>query len=357
METYSTHIMPVGGMSTWTPNNREKPLPPQPRRMPGRPKKKRRRAYHEVLVTKKPKKIPNKGGRPTKGQSSGSRGEASAPRNVGSRGEESVPRSASSRGQATISKNGQPVAQASVEVGGDSRGQAKVSVDAGGGYAACVNLSGGVMRGKKAADTLNPNETEFVNTTPITTQESQISPVRITPKPKWTRCRILQDKSPMKATSVGPSNRYEDNVVIGSYSVLTKASASLGVTSTGFQKMKTQGGRDSIPVPIWPKDVPPPSASEDLANKQKALEAMRKRAAVDGKKRTVDAVKRMLEKNASKQTDGGPSTCVNIEGSSVVASQPLMRKVGGANKQVRSQPLPVRVRAPSERIMRKKIAK
>nr|XP_043633761.1 uncharacterized protein LOC122604970 [Erigeron canadensis] len=40
MQLYDSHIMPVGGMSTWTINTKDKPLPPQPRKMPGRPKKK-----------------------------------------------------------------------------------------------------------------------------------------------------------------------------------------------------------------------------------------------------------------------------------------------------------------------------
>ncbi|XP_071738607.1 uncharacterized protein [Rutidosis leptorrhynchoides] len=49
MRAYSTYLKPVGGMSTWVPNALNKPLPPKPRIMPGRPKKKRTRAAHESV--------------------------------------------------------------------------------------------------------------------------------------------------------------------------------------------------------------------------------------------------------------------------------------------------------------------
>ncbi|KAJ9561399.1 hypothetical protein OSB04_006559 [Centaurea solstitialis] len=45
--TYSYHLQPVQGMNQWAPNPLNKPLPPKPRIMPGRPKKKRKRAAHE----------------------------------------------------------------------------------------------------------------------------------------------------------------------------------------------------------------------------------------------------------------------------------------------------------------------
>ncbi|XP_071740697.1 uncharacterized protein [Rutidosis leptorrhynchoides] len=45
--TYSTYLRPAGGISCWVPNNLNKPLPPQPKKMPGMPKRKRRRAAHE----------------------------------------------------------------------------------------------------------------------------------------------------------------------------------------------------------------------------------------------------------------------------------------------------------------------
>ncbi|KAJ9551842.1 hypothetical protein OSB04_015887 [Centaurea solstitialis] len=46
-ETYASHICAVQGMNQWPPNELNKPLPPKPRTMPGRPKKKRKRAIHE----------------------------------------------------------------------------------------------------------------------------------------------------------------------------------------------------------------------------------------------------------------------------------------------------------------------
>ncbi|XP_071729410.1 uncharacterized protein [Rutidosis leptorrhynchoides] len=45
--TYSTYLRPVDGISCWVPNNLNKPLPPQPKKKPGMPKRKRRRAAHE----------------------------------------------------------------------------------------------------------------------------------------------------------------------------------------------------------------------------------------------------------------------------------------------------------------------
>lgn len=39
------------------------------------------------------------------------------------------------------------------------------------------------------------------------------------------------------------------------------------------------GGGDGIPVPAWPKDVPLPSAIEDLENKKKAMEAVKRKVA------------------------------------------------------------------------------
>ena len=49
-ETYSYHLEPVQGMNQWPPNSLNKPLPPKPRIMPGRPKKKRNRAAHEPVT-------------------------------------------------------------------------------------------------------------------------------------------------------------------------------------------------------------------------------------------------------------------------------------------------------------------
>ncbi|KAJ9537409.1 hypothetical protein OSB04_030142 [Centaurea solstitialis] len=46
-ETYASHICAVQGINQWPPNELNKPLPPKPRTMPGRPKKKRKRAIHE----------------------------------------------------------------------------------------------------------------------------------------------------------------------------------------------------------------------------------------------------------------------------------------------------------------------
>ncbi|XP_071713589.1 uncharacterized protein [Rutidosis leptorrhynchoides] len=47
MRAYTTYLKPVGGMTTWVPNQQNKLLPPPTRTMPGRPKRKRRRAAHE----------------------------------------------------------------------------------------------------------------------------------------------------------------------------------------------------------------------------------------------------------------------------------------------------------------------
>ncbi|XP_071731309.1 uncharacterized protein [Rutidosis leptorrhynchoides] len=47
MRAYTTYLRPVNGMSTWVPNTLNKPLPPQPRTMSGRPKRKRIRAVDE----------------------------------------------------------------------------------------------------------------------------------------------------------------------------------------------------------------------------------------------------------------------------------------------------------------------
>ncbi|KAJ9542806.1 hypothetical protein OSB04_029312 [Centaurea solstitialis] len=46
-DTYASHILVVQGINQWPPNELNKPLPPKPRTMPGRPKKKRKRAIHE----------------------------------------------------------------------------------------------------------------------------------------------------------------------------------------------------------------------------------------------------------------------------------------------------------------------
>ncbi|KAJ9567808.1 hypothetical protein OSB04_003774 [Centaurea solstitialis] len=45
--TYASYILEVQGINQWPPNELNKPLPPNPRTMPGRPKKKRKRAIHE----------------------------------------------------------------------------------------------------------------------------------------------------------------------------------------------------------------------------------------------------------------------------------------------------------------------
>ncbi|KAJ9542234.1 hypothetical protein OSB04_028740 [Centaurea solstitialis] len=47
--TYGSYLQPVQGMNQWPPNYLNKPLPPKPRIMPGRPKKKRRRSAHEPV--------------------------------------------------------------------------------------------------------------------------------------------------------------------------------------------------------------------------------------------------------------------------------------------------------------------
>ncbi|XP_071699011.1 uncharacterized protein [Rutidosis leptorrhynchoides] len=47
MRAYTTYLKPVGEMTTWVPNQQNKLLPPPTRTMPGRPKRKRRRAAHE----------------------------------------------------------------------------------------------------------------------------------------------------------------------------------------------------------------------------------------------------------------------------------------------------------------------
>ncbi|KAJ9538843.1 hypothetical protein OSB04_031576 [Centaurea solstitialis] len=46
-KTYASHICAVQGINQWPPNELNKPLPPKPRTMPGRPEKKRKRAIHE----------------------------------------------------------------------------------------------------------------------------------------------------------------------------------------------------------------------------------------------------------------------------------------------------------------------
>ncbi|KAJ9543410.1 hypothetical protein OSB04_023117 [Centaurea solstitialis] len=48
VKAYSYHIQPVQGMNQWPINDLNKPLPPKPKKMPGRPKKKRKRAVHEA---------------------------------------------------------------------------------------------------------------------------------------------------------------------------------------------------------------------------------------------------------------------------------------------------------------------
>ncbi|KAJ9548999.1 hypothetical protein OSB04_021542 [Centaurea solstitialis] len=44
---YNHHLQPVQGMNQWKSNELNKPLPPKPKRMPGRPKKQRKKAMHE----------------------------------------------------------------------------------------------------------------------------------------------------------------------------------------------------------------------------------------------------------------------------------------------------------------------
>ena len=48
LKAYSYHIQPVQGMNQWPGNELNKPLPPIPRKMPGRPKKKRTRTVQEL---------------------------------------------------------------------------------------------------------------------------------------------------------------------------------------------------------------------------------------------------------------------------------------------------------------------
>lgn len=47
LKAYSYHIQPVQGLNQWPSNELNKPLPPRPKKMPGRPKKKRKRTVHE----------------------------------------------------------------------------------------------------------------------------------------------------------------------------------------------------------------------------------------------------------------------------------------------------------------------
>lgn len=47
LKAYTFYLKAVGRMSTWVPNNLNKPSPPICKRMPCRPKKKGRRASHE----------------------------------------------------------------------------------------------------------------------------------------------------------------------------------------------------------------------------------------------------------------------------------------------------------------------
>ncbi|KAJ9535076.1 hypothetical protein OSB04_un001849 [Centaurea solstitialis] len=44
---YNHQLLPVQGMNQWKTNDLNKPLPPKPKRMPGRPKKQRKKAIHE----------------------------------------------------------------------------------------------------------------------------------------------------------------------------------------------------------------------------------------------------------------------------------------------------------------------
>ena len=44
---YNHHLQPVQGMNQWKSNDLNKPLPPKPRRIPGRPKKQKKKAIHE----------------------------------------------------------------------------------------------------------------------------------------------------------------------------------------------------------------------------------------------------------------------------------------------------------------------
>ena len=48
LKAYSYHIQLVEGMNQWPANGLSKPLPPKPRKMLGRPKKKSKREVHEV---------------------------------------------------------------------------------------------------------------------------------------------------------------------------------------------------------------------------------------------------------------------------------------------------------------------
>lgn len=54
MAAYTTNISPVNGSNLWAPTDYIKPLPPLTRRMPGRPKTKRRRHVSEVNDSKFP---------------------------------------------------------------------------------------------------------------------------------------------------------------------------------------------------------------------------------------------------------------------------------------------------------------
>ena len=171
-------------------------------------------------------KVPKKPGRPRKTPTSGA---------------------TSSRGQASLKVSGQTGrAEASVEVGGNCWGQATVSVGGEDGSQATVHLSGSSeSRSEPRTPIHRPVDPSTLRGfgTPMVTQQSQSNATSPPPpKRRWTRESIVRaQQTPIKATSAGPSRKYEDNVVMGSHSVLTKASAALGVTSTGYKKTKTQG--------------------------------------------------------------------------------------------------------------------
>jgi len=128
------------------------------------------------------------------------------------------------------------------------------------------------------------------------------------------------------------------------------------------------GGGDSIPVPIWPKDVPLPSATEEWEKRQRAIEESKKKAAVDGKKRAVEAVKRMLERDVLSQgvtTNSQPLTTAGESSGSGIRqvpriqaqSQPLSTTAAGAKKQAQRANVLPKLRPRSQRITKTKLAK
>lgn len=162
------------------------------------------------------------------------------------------PHQKQTKGSASVNLNGQPVAEASIEVGSQSMVQASVQVGGEGGFEANVSLNNHASPGVERDNEDNPNLES--QRTPITTQESQTTPPRLVmrretqPKRRWTKCKILQETSPRKGTSAGPklTTLSQDNVVIGSHSSLTRASAALGVTSATYQRVKAQGMKPSF---------------------------------------------------------------------------------------------------------------